>query len=586
MSTKYPDLSLTVFPDGGIDEFLTYLDIVASDGPLIQQYMDAMNTGNTTLANQILGQIPSATQKIIRATDLNKLTQAMLAVERFFKTDIWPHIEEKQAEWLNVINQFSYKGAWSAGQSYQINNFVTYTLSGITLLYVAVAVPPVGTLPTDTRYWRLLTIQGQQGVSGKGLSYRQKWGATIQYGVNDVVTYGGAVWVALQNSQGVAPSEDPSVAQYWKLVLPLIVTTYPIQDTPPINQKVGDLWLNTSNNLTKYYYLTALDSPAKPEDILEGFQAFDAMGNLINGTRKAVNMTGIEVSAPPNETQYVLGEKFNPTGMKISAVFADGSKMQVDGWTYTPTTPLTVNDTEITISYTAFGQTWTVKQSITVTIFSSVLAENTWEKINEASTSGQASSLWKVGDTKDIVVNGETLTVVIMGFNHDDLESGGKTGITFGLKNLMENTRQMNSSNTNIGGFTGSEMYSWLQNTLLKQLPSDLQAVLKSVNKKTSAGDASSTININAMKLFLFSEIEIFGMTTYSASGEGTQYPYFATAGNRIKHLANGTGSAYWWWERSPRASNSNDFCYVNSDGNASLSSASNSGGVCFGFCV
>ena len=69
----------------------------------------------------------------------------------------------------------------------------------------------------------------------------------------------------------------------------------------------------------------------------------------------------------------------------------------------------------------------------------------------------------------------------------------------------------MNASNTNSGGFTGSEMYSWLQNTLLPTLPSDLQSVLKSVNKKTSAGSQSSTINTNSMKLFLFSEIEIFG---------------------------------------------------------------------------
>lgn len=292
------DLPLTSFPEN-IDQFLVYLDIVASDGALVQQYMEAMNAGNTTLANQILGQIPSASQKIIKATDLNKLSQAILAIERFYKTDIQPYVESKQVEWLNIINQFSYKGIWATGQSYQINNFVTYTVSGITLLYVATAAPPVGTLPTDARYWRLLTIQGQQGVSGKGLAYRQKWETTKQYSVNDVVTHDGALWMAVQASQGVAPSEDPSVGQYWKQVLSLEATTYPIQDTPPLNQKVGALWLNTSNNLTKYYYLSALDNPAKPEDILEGFQAFDAMGNLINGTRKAVTMTGIEVSAPP-----------------------------------------------------------------------------------------------------------------------------------------------------------------------------------------------------------------------------------------------------------------------------------------------
>ena len=88
------------------------------------------------------------------------------------------------------------------------------------------------------------------------------------------------------------------------------------------------------------------------------------------------------------------------------------------------------------------------------------------------------------------------------------------------------------------------------------------------------------------MKLFLFSEIEIFGSINYSKPGEGTQYPYFATAGNRIKHLANGTGSADWWWERSPYASNSNGFGNVNSSGGASNGNAHNTNGVCFGFCV
>ena len=73
MSATYTDLTLTNFPDS-LDTFLTYLNIVASDGPLIQQYIDALEAGNQTQANQILAQIPSASQKIIKATDLNKLT--------------------------------------------------------------------------------------------------------------------------------------------------------------------------------------------------------------------------------------------------------------------------------------------------------------------------------------------------------------------------------------------------------------------------------------------------------------------------------------------------------------------------------
>lgn len=225
--------------------------------------------------------------------------------------------------------------------------------------------------------------------------------------------------------------------------------------------------------------------------------------------------------------------------------------------------------------------------AVTVQMYSSTLAANSWAQIAEASEAGIASTLWSVGDEKDITVDSETLTLVIMGFNHDDKADGsGKAGITFGLKNLMASTRQMNSSNTNSGGFTGSAMYTWLQNTLLTSLPSDLQTVLKSVNKKTSAGSQSTTINTNAMKLFLFSEIEIFGSTTYSASGEGSQYSYFATAANRVKYLSNGAGSANVWWERSPNASSSAAFCYVSGSGSAAVISASSSRGVCFGFCV
>ena len=216
------------------------------------------------------------------------------------------------------------------------------------------------------------------------------------------------------------------------------------------------------------------------------------------------------------------------------------------------------------------------------------LNEYTWEEISYISSNGLISEYgFAVGDEKNITLStDEALTLAIMGFSHDDKADGsGKAGITFGMKNLMASTRQMNSSNTNSGGFTGSAMYTWLTGTLLPALPSDLQAVLKSVNKKTSAGSQSSTINTNAMKVFLFSEVEVFGTVTYSKSGEGTQYDYFKT-NSKVKYLSNGSGSADFWWGRSPRASTSAGFCLVDSGGNASYASASSSRGVCFGFCV
>lgn len=275
----YPDLNLTAFPQN-VDQFLTFLNITATDGTLIAQYQTALQAGNTTLANQILSQIPSGTQKIIKATDLNKLTQAMLAVERFYKTDIEPYIEDKQTEWLTIINQFSYKGTWSTGTSYQVNNLVAYTVSGLTFIYLAISTPPIGTVPTNTQYWRLLTVQGQSGPSGEGLSYRQEWNVSTQYQANEAVTYDGVLWMALKSNLSVRPGTDNST---WKTIITLETAAYPIQDTEPQGLSQGDLWFNTQGNPTRYYFLAPLDNPATPSDIVSGKQAYDENGQLMIG---------------------------------------------------------------------------------------------------------------------------------------------------------------------------------------------------------------------------------------------------------------------------------------------------------------
>lgn len=279
MSATYPDLSSN-FPES-IDIFPTWLNIVASDGPLIAQYQAAMEAGNQTQANQILAQIPQGTQKIITATSLNDLTAAILAVERFYKDNIADYIETQQQSWLTVIQQFSYEGVWQNGTSYVVNNMVSYTVSGLNLIYIATSTPPVGTSPTNTQYWRVLTIQGQPGSSGDGLSYRQEWNSSTTYSTNDAVTYDGAVWMALQSSQNRLPDSSP---QYWRLVMNLETVAYPIQDTVPTNLQVDGLWFNTSDNPTDYVYLAPLTNPASASNIAAGFQAYDQYGNLIVGT--------------------------------------------------------------------------------------------------------------------------------------------------------------------------------------------------------------------------------------------------------------------------------------------------------------
>ena len=388
---------------------------------------------------------------------------------------------------------------------------------------------------------------------------------------------GAAGGVATLGSDGKIPESQLGTVG----IPPQIIATIPSGSS--VTCKCGSKTLTATStgtvtfNLTGYgtWVVTATkDGQTTTESVVvDDVKQYKISLSYFSATLKVTSDSGATVTAT-NGTKTFSGTV--PTSGVLSlTITASG--------TYTVTATKSGETTDpVSVAITTSGQTYSVE----CLFFNRVLAKNTWAQIAKASAAGKASQLWSVGDTKDITVGSEPLTLVIMGFNHDDLASGGKAGITFGMKNLMATTRRMNASNTNSGGFTGSEMYSWLQNTLLPTLPSDLQAVLKSVNKKTSAGSQSSTINTNSMKLFLFSEIEIFGSTTYSKAGEGSQYSYFATAANRIKYLSNGSGSASWWWERSPFGSNSISFCIVSSGGSANGSGADSAGGVCFGFCV
>ena len=199
------------------------------------------------------------------------------------------------------------------------------------------------------------------------------------------------------------------------------------------------------------------------------------------------------------------------------------------------------------------------------------------------------------GDKISIAINGTAYEFRVLGFNHDTLTSStaygsatatGKAGMTLQMVNCLAATAKMNSSNTNSGGWESCAMRTSNMATYLSQLTSAWQSVVKQVNKLSSAGSQSTTIKTTADKLFLLSEVEIFGSTTYSVSGEGTQYAYCKannTASDRVKTV---NGSAYSWWERSPFASDSTYFCCVTSGGNAAYNSASSSSGVAFGFCV
>lgn len=221
--------------------------------------------------------------------------------------------------------------------------------------------------------------------------------------------------------------------------------------------------------------------------------------------------------------------------------------------------------------------------AVTVSFLDDTFADNDWSAIIAACKSGSVPASWVVGNSKPMTINGTSYQIDIIGKGHDDYADGsGKAPLTFQMHDCYADTKQMNGSNTNSGGWGSCAMRTTSLPAIKALMPAEVQAGLKKVKKLTSAGSQSSTINTTEDDLFLLSEIEIFGSVSYSKSGEGTQYAYYSAGNSKVK---NRNGSADTWWERSPRGSTSTSFCCVGSYGSATNDSARTSRGVAFGFC-
>lgn len=212
-----------------------------------------------------------------------------------------------------------------------------------------------------------------------------------------------------------------------------------------------------------------------------------------------------------------------------------------------------------------------------------------WANIKIIADNDLYQSYFNIGDEKTESINGTNYKFVIADFDHDNKADGtGKAPLSILLKNCLANTYAMNSSNTNNTSWNNCALRTTLQSTIFNQLPSDLQNVICPVEKRTSLGAQSTYNQYTTDTLFLLSEFEVFGKTTYAVETEAagcTQYPIFTDNNSRIKKLGD-TGSAGNWWLRSPHASSSTSFCRVSTDGSASNTTASSSGGLCFGFCI
>lgn len=209
----------------------------------------------------------------------------------------------------------------------------------------------------------------------------------------------------------------------------------------------------------------------------------------------------------------------------------------------------------------------------------------TWEGVLYHINKGDYASAYSIGDMIPLNLGTEgQLNAQIADFNHDDLADGtGKAHISFITKELCSTESKMNSTETNAGGWRDSLIRNTVMSSIWGKLPTILQESIVEVIKKSSAGNADTTIISTNDKLWIPSIYEVDSSYTDSIyPDEGTTYPIFTDKSSRVKKR---NGSVYGWWTRSPRIE-SGAFWIVQSGGGIVGYRTQYEQGVVLGFCM
>lgn len=209
---------------------------------------------------------------------------------------------------------------------------------------------------------------------------------------------------------------------------------------------------------------------------------------------------------------------------------------------------------------------------------------DTWSEIFANESNGTYSTKYSLGDTKKITINNNDYYAQIVAFDADPLsDTSGNAKITWVLKELYADTHRMNATPINANGWPVTELRSWLNDTILPLIPSDVRTAIKEVTKTSYDRTTSADVTSND-KLWIPSAREVFTSSSYGYEASGPTYTsIFSSDSARIKY--KGTSENYWWL-RSAYSNSTSAFQIASVNGSSYGYNAGNSHGVCLGFCT
>ena len=348
--------------------------------------------------------------------------------------------------------------------------------------------------------------------------------------------------------------------------------------------KVGLKYTSTFSNGQIHYYIKEINRPAN-SNVTTNYVITPAEGKT---EADYINQT---VPGNASKTGYVHGTLKN--GNRYTEMVTGEFSASTDDQTITFNLILQFPDNNENQDSEKGA---TINGKIVINKEASFL-EDSWEEIADNVKNGK-DNLYKIGDEKEVEINGTSYTVRVANNSTPEECSGDDfsqtaCGFVIEFVDIIED-RAMNSSQTNKGGWPATAMRTYLNGDFYNSLPEDLRNVIIDTKVISGHGSTSGETNFTSTdKIYLLSGHEIYEdgtsskISTYDTAYNNTrQLDYYKNKGVTTSSYSGtikkktGSSSGSEWWLRAAISSYNDSFLIVGSKGGWYGTNANHSGGV------
>ena len=185
-------------------------------------------------------------------------------------------LEADQSKWDTFAEGFNYKTAWATSTRYKINDLAKYGGTVYTCItgHTSAASTALG-LEQDQSKWQIFS---------EGFNWKSDWTQTYRYRVNDIVKYGGTVYVCITGHTSASTSsgleQDQAKWQYSNKGIEYLgnwatATRYKVND---VVKHGGAIWICVTHH-TSQLYLT--EDESKWDQFVEGLEFEDSWSGTV-----------------------------------------------------------------------------------------------------------------------------------------------------------------------------------------------------------------------------------------------------------------------------------------------------------------